>query len=340
MNIERVKKIADAVLYEGYILYPYRASAIKNHKRFDFGTLYPVGNESDEPCRMRTQCLVVGDAPFLEIGVRFLHLLNRDVYRLESPSKELSRNWESMAQLVASMSVNGTLYQTWQEAIEHEVFQSPPSLPDLVSNPFRTEFAFDTESKVESLIEGGNCVGAIRRSRSTIAGELETSCEPIGPQIFKVTVDLKNTSDSRNESTVSADEGMAKVLASAHMILSLKGGEFLSAIDPPQNHAEIASTCQNIGVWPVLVGDEGDRNCLLVSPIILYDYPQISPHSRGDFFDGTEIDEMLTLRVMTMTDQEKAEMRSVDERARQILERTEALSSAQMMALHGSSKAT
>ena len=54
-----------------------------------------------------------------------------------------------------------------------------------------------------------------------------------------------------------------------------------------------------------------------------------------DEFDGTEIDEILTLRVMTMTDAEKEEMRQVDERARQILERTESLSEDHLLKMHG-----
>ena len=52
---------------------------------------------------------------------------------------------------------------------------------------------------------------------------------------------------------------------------------------------------------------------LLCSPIILYDYPQIAPESAGDFYDATEMDEMLTLRVMTLTDDEKNEMRRADD---------------------------
>ena len=74
---------------------------------------------------------------------------------------------------------------------------------------------------------------------------------------------------------------------------------------------------------------------MLSSPIILYDYPQISPESPGDLFDGAEIDEILSLRIMTMTEEEKAEMRQSDERARQILERTESLPPEQLMKLHG-----
>src|SRR5262249_1662766 len=84
--------------------------------------------------------------------------------------------------------------------------------------------------------------------------------------------------------------------------------------------------------------EEGERDCLLSAPIILYDYPQVAPESAGDFYDGTEIDELLTLRVLTMTDQEKQEMRRVDERARQILERTEALPPELLMRLHGATR--
>jgi hypothetical protein len=74
---------------------------------------------------------------------------------------------------------------------------------------------------------------------------------------------------------------------------------------------------------------------MLSSPIILYDYPRIAPESPGDLFDGTEIDEILTLRVMAMTDAEKSEMRQVNDFARRILERTESLGRDHMMKMHG-----
>lgn len=85
--------------------------------------------------------------------------------------------------------------------------------------------------------------------------------------------------------------------------------------------------------WPVLVGSEGDS--ILSSPIILYDYPQIAPESPVSLFDGTEIDEILMLRIMTLTDEEKDEMRRGDDRVREILERTESLTPEAFMKLHG-----
>ena len=74
---------------------------------------------------------------------------------------------------------------------------------------------------------------------------------------------------------------------------------------------------------------------MLSSPIILYDYPQIAAESPGDLFDSTEIDEILSLRIMTLSDEEKAEIRAGDEQARRILERTESLPPEQFMKLHG-----
>ena len=124
-------------------------------------------------------------------------------------------------------------------------------------------------------------------------------------------------------------------LVSAHIVLGVEGGEFVSLLDPPESLQAIAADCHNDGVFPVLVGEEGQHDTVLASPIILYDYPQIAPESAGDLFDGTEIDEILSLRIMTMTDEEKHEMRQSDERARQMLERTESMPAEQFMKLHG-----
>ena len=128
---------------------------------------------------------------------------------------------------------------------------------------------------------------------------------------------------------------MLRTLSSTHTILSVADGEFVSLLDPPEELREAAAACQNVGAWPVLVGAAGERDTMLASPIILYDYPQIAPESAGDMFDGTEIDEMLTLRIMLLTDAEKREMCEVDERARQILERTEMLPPEQLWKMHG-----
>ena len=121
---------------------------------------------------------------------------------------------------------------------------------------------------------------------------------------------------------------------STHSILSLADGEFVSLLEPPDEWREAAAACTNTGAYPVLVGEPGRRDVMLSSPIILYDYPEVAAESPGDLFDGAEIDEILTLRILTLTDEEKDEMRRADDRTRQLLERTEALTPEHMMKLH------
>jgi len=115
-------------------------------------------------------------------------------------------------------------------------------------------------------------------------------------------------------------------------VLRAPRGSFVSLTDPPEALRHAAEACRNEGTWPVLVED---HHTLLSSPIMLEDFPRVAPESPGDLFDGGEIDELLILNVLALTDAEKAEMRETDPRAREILERCEALSEEQLLRLHG-----
>jgi hydrogenase maturation protease len=152
--------------------------------------------------------------------------------------------------------------------------------------------------------------------------------------LFKVSIRVQNLTPLETPAE-NRDAALMQSLVSTHTILGMKGGEFVSLLEPPAELQELASGCENVGAWPVLVGAQGQRDTLLAFPIILYDYPQIAPESPGDLFDGTEIDEILSLRIMTLTDEEKNEIRNSDDRARQILERTESMPAEQFMKLHG-----
>ncbi len=133
------------------------------------------------------------------------------------------------------------------------------------------------------------------------------------------------------------DEVLRRSLVGTHLILESAGPgvEFVSVIDPPPEAAEAAATCRQHRCWPVLAGPEGSADTVLGSPIILYDHPQIAGESTGALFDSTEIDEILTLRVMTMTETEKAEARATDPRAAEIIDRCDALSPEDLQRLHG-----
>jgi hypothetical protein len=161
---------------------------------------------------------------------------------------------------------------------------------------------------------------------------VEVEAEPLREGLFRVTVRITNTTSWRDEDREST---LKQTFVSTHTALEVEGGEFVSLMDPPGDLREVAQGCKNIKMWPVLVGEEGERNKLLSAPIILYDHPQIAPESPGDLFDGTEIDQMLIMNVLTLTDEEKEEMRASDPRAREILERCESLSPEELMNLHG-----
>ncbi len=151
----------------------------------------------------------------------------------------------------------------------------------------------------------------------------------------KLRIEVQNTTPLPSGAEAMREEALPFSLVSAHLVLGITNGEFVSLLDPADAYRASAAACSNTGVFPVLAGEEPDRSMMLCSPIILYDYPKVAPESAGDFFDGTEMDEMLTLRVLTLTDAEKEEMRSGDPRARRILERTESLTDDAMLKAHG-----
>ena len=326
--MDAVKKIAEAVLYEGYILWPYRRSAKKNQQRWTFGGVYPraysEARGEDDPWIMQTQCLVSGDEEStIEVNVRFLHVTERKAGR---------RNGEDL-EFVEELRVGGELCLSWDEATEREITAGRFELSELLEAPKRVEIDIPGGSREEPLAEPtGEVAGALVRSWRTLCGTVEVEAETLGERTFKVTVRITNTTPWGGEDREST---LRQTFVSTHTVLEVEGGEFVSLMDPPEEFREAVRECENLKTWPVLVGEEGARNMLLSSPIILCDYPQIAPESPGDLFDGGEIDQLLILSILTLTDEEKEEMRASDPRAREILTRCESLSPEELMNLHG-----
>lgn len=335
-----VDRIAKAVLYEGYMLYPYRPSAIKNRQRFNFGVFAPRDycetHGSGEAWSFQVECLLRGElSSALDVRLRFLHLAARGVGQFLAPMATLREGQLPEYRLVPSLEIGGRLYQTWQEAVERELVVRIP-LRQLVSAPAQRSFLF-SGGEVTDPLRGAEAefVGVLLRRQESITGDLQISAQSVQDGLFKLTLRVANLTPLPDAENMDRDGALLRSFVSAHAILYSRGSEFISLLDPPVELQPIALSCQNRGVWPVLVGEEGDRHTLLASPIILYDYPQVAPESPGDLFDNAEIDEILSLRIMTMTEEEKREMRESDERARQILERIESLPAEQFMKLHG-----
>ncbi len=329
MNRDLARKVANAVLYEGYMLYPYRPSAIKNRQRWTFGILYPPAypevNAGTERSAMHSECLLAAKAGVrVEFELRFLHLMTRQV----------ERRVEDHYEPVASLVVDGRRIEGWEEGVERSVEGSVSLSPENASLQ-QVEFRFQGTRTDEPLRDStGSVVGRVSRIQQEVGGTVSISSAKVRDGVLKLAIDIANES-SLPSHNLNRNAALLQSLLSAHAVLGSSGGQFVSLLDPPEDVRELAKHCLNTGNFPVLIGDAGERDMLLCSPIVLYDYPQIAPESAGDFYDATEMDEMLTLRVMTLTDEEKDQMRLADDHVRRLLQRTEESAREQLMRTHG-----
>lgn len=341
MNRALVDRIADAVLYEGYILYPYRPS-IKNRQRWTFGGLFPEEytrlQRNGDASSNQTQCLVQGDrASVVDVRVRFLHLTARQVGVVEPVLDAWPDDGSQPPfQPVESLRAAGTIFQTWQEAEERESTLGETTIGELLSRPRETTFSFEGGRRIEPIREPGRgVVGVIVREQKPVRGAVEASAVEVADGLFRLTVRVACRSAMDGPTEMERDAALLRSLVATHSVLTVSDGAFVSLLDPPEPWREAAAGCRSISGWPVMVGEEGATDTILASPIILYDYPKIAPESLGDLFDGTEIDEILSLRIMTLTEDEKACMAAIDDRAGALLARTESMAREQLMGLHG-----
>jgi hypothetical protein len=325
------RKIADAVLYEGYVLYPYRASATKNQVRWQWGVVAPrAWSEAGgcEPWWTQTECLAEPGPDGALFGkVRFMQVRRRLVEQSDGSGG---------FRAVPSIETAGRLYTSWEEGIEREIdFET--RFADVCLEEVTQGFRFPAVRGIDDIHdEGGLVVGRVVRDEAPVQGELRISaerCDAISP-LLKFRLRLENaTLPARLDAD--RDGALGGFFVGVHMLLGLRDGKFLSLADPPEWARSIAERCRNQRAWPVLIGEHGRQDVVLSAPIILEDYPQIAPESPGDLCDATEIDEILTLRTMALTDEEKREARATDPRAAAIIGRVESMPSEMLEKLHG-----
>ena len=316
MNLDAVRSIADAVLYEGYILYPYRASSQKNQSRWQFGVVMAPGYAATDPSeRTYTQAECVLEhtgQPVVQVILRFLQVQRR--------------------------TTEGS-GQGWDEAVEREIEITAEGAA-LLSDGVVEEFAIDGGEDREPLDEPGGPDGtgpryAVRR-REPLAGAVSVRAIQVpGPwRAVRLQVRVENRT-AVSPVPQRREDALPSALIAAHTIISVAGGEFISMTDPPIWAQPAVAECQNEGGWPVLADPGGGRQVVLSSPIILYDHPELAAESPGELYDGTEIDEILTLRTLALSDEEKAEARATDPRAAALLDRVESMDAETMARLHG-----
>ncbi len=340
MKLDKVDAIANAVLYEGFVLYPYRPSSKKNRVRWTFGGIHPSAYSEatggSEPASMQTQVLVLdrSDAR-VEVRVRFLHLVQRTVGRLQEPAAEMPAGAEPAFEAVDSLRVGDAAYHTWQEAVERTV-EAGAGIAELLAATLTVPIRFPGYRSLEPLRGASGRIEAVLvRQQEDILGSVEISATRLRGSGIRLTVRILNDTPMPDAASADRDRAMMLSMASTHTVLGVSGGDFVSLADPPEPWRELVSAFENQGTWPAMVGAEGDTDMILSSRIILEDYPRVAEESPGDLFDGAEIDEILTLRILTLTDDEREEAMSVDPSVRAMLERTAALTPDQMRKMHG-----
>lgn len=336
MSFDLARKVADCVLFEGYVLYPYRASARKNQVRWQFGVLVPPAyrdQDTGEWSDQRTECLLEpgsasGANPIVRIKVRFLQVQAKTVEEVVPGSEPTA------FRPVVSLDVYGSTLSTWDEGVPKEVDAtvSLGELPVARVIPLRVPGGREVEEVRDAT---GALVGRMVRQRWPISGVIRVAATPLeGPYgVVRLRVHLENTTEWREPSS-RREDAVRRSLVGTHTLLGVTDAAFISLLDPPEWARPAAESCQNVRTWPVLIGDES-RDVMLSAPITLYDYPAVAPESPGDMFDATEIDEILTLRTAALTEAEKREARGTDERAAAIIDRVDDMPPEIMERLHG-----
>jgi hypothetical protein len=308
-SFELARKVADAVLYEGYLLYPYRASAAKNQARWQFGVLMPrlwSEHGPEEPWATQTECLLEPEeATTVRVLVRFLHVQAKTV---EIVDVEAGTFHEA-----DTLPVDGSELVPWDEAAEQEVAVEAP-LARLLEGELATPLERPGGRRVEPVNSAaGRLVGRTVRRRWPVLGSVKLSAERLeGPYgLVRLRLVLENAT-AWNDPGADRSVALRHSLVAAHSLIGIDQGVFLSLLDPPEWAKPAAEACQNLHTWPVLIGDEGRRDAMLSSPIILYDHPTIA-----------------------LTEDEKREARATDERAAAIIDRVDNMPPELLERLHG-----
>jgi hypothetical protein len=330
-HLEQARQVADAILYEGYLLYPYRASAQKNQERFQFGVLMPPAYravDEHEPSATQTECVLDGPADStVTVLARFLQVQRRTV---------LAGSPDAGFREVGSLEAGGVEHTPWDEAAECEQ-EAAATLGELLDGGTETEFTVPGATEHEDLPgPGGPSAGRLVRQRETLHAVIRMSAERLpGPYgAIRLRVVLENRTEPPGPLGRRSD-GLPYALIAAHCLIAAPGGRFLSMTEPPQWAAGEVGRCVNTGTWPVLAGPPDCTELMLSSPVILYDHAEIAAESAGQLFDSTEIDEILTLRTLTLTDDEKRAARATDPRAAELLDRLDHLPPEMIERMHG-----
>jgi hydrogenase maturation protease len=285
--VDHVRAVADAVLYEGHLLWPYRRPPLRNRRRWTVCGVHPRGYAERTGDRWTVRAeFVLEAAPEadVEITLRFLQAVHRQVMDGDTPVDGLRRGGET--------------FTTWDEAREREVTGGRISVRRMLTGPVRIPVAVPPGAQDEEIGAGAR----LRRTWGRVAGWVDASAVPLGDGAVRLRVELVNGGNATEY-----EDAARSAMLCAHVVASARGGAFVSSADPPDRLAAAVAACGSDGLWPVLAGRPGEHGTVLAAPVTLYDWPQVAPDGPGELRFGSEGDGLLFLGVLGIAGGERRE---------------------------------
>lgn len=330
-----LESLTSTLLYEGYSLFPYHRNAIKNQKPIPFGVVYPSAYNQfnvHAHCEMITDCVLNSTKDStLNINVRFLHLIKTEVFENKKEGN-IADNFVPVYDLYQGNSLYQSGWQTIERTIPIHNFL--PATNEAKEKSI--SFSFEEEIKEENIYDDQKVIlGKKIASILPVNGNILVKLIPVEniADAFRVLVIINNTTPIENAGDISRDEIFRQSFLSTNTILKVENGEFISSQDPPAVWTDAVAASSNKDTWPILI-DKGNTT-FLSSPIIVYDYPEINPKSKGDLFDSLEIEEALMLHFSVMSDEEKEKIATSDEKLRAMLDKVSQVTPDEIISLHG-----
>ena len=313
--------LTKTVLYEGYSIFPYHRTSVKNLKPIPFGVIYPEQYHSHNqhaPATMKTECIVTGQKhSSINITVRFLHLMTTKIFQNDDEE---------------NTSLPGDGWQT----IERLINSGDLNISEIIGNKKVFPIDFDSIEEYKNIYDQNNVLKE-KQSNSVlkITGNviIEAFVVENIENTFRISVTVSNNTPLITAKSISRDKVFQQSFLSTNTILKVTGSEFVSDQNPPEEFKEIVGQCEKIGTWPILIDES--NTIMLSSPIILYDYPTINKHSKLDLFDSLEIEEMLILQLSAMSDTEKQQIAESDGKMREMLDKASRVTPQELLNLHG-----
>jgi hypothetical protein len=217
---------------------------------FASGEVYPRGWPEGRS-ELRAECLIEGRDPSVEVVVRFAQMVERQI--LDPSGKP-----------VAELEVTGRRYESGRETAEREV--------RLAALPNRTAALRTSGSARAELTEKGSPAGTIVWRWEPLHGTVEAWTVEIGPGLHRVEVDVANRLEWQGNEP---ERALLQTLRATHIVMHSPDGAFVSLAHPPAHLRNEAAACHNEGLWPVPIGEAGDRRTMLASPVAFEDYPPL-----------------------------------------------------------------